>query len=150
MSQSITITRTVTTTNQSTVILNIRYLRTVPGILKLLEIILGTICLILLLKFHGEFHSLIVFPIINDIPALLFTTTFLIGSACLLLACVVSFSTGVLIERTVYVNTPFFNTIASNYPEINFPFLLPFQIIGIPVSRFRCYSANSWICIIIC
>lgn len=107
MSQSVTITRTVTTSDSSTILLNTGYLKTLPGLLKILEIILGIGCAVILVpnrkdinRFHEAHDDRI--PI-HDLFPLLMTTTFLIGSIILLLSCVISLSTGGLISRTIYV-----------------------------------------------
>ncbi|KAG4067948.1 hypothetical protein HA402_010634 [Bradysia odoriphaga] len=98
MSHSVTITRTVTTSNTtSTLVVNTGYLKTVPGLLKLVQLILGAVSVGLVAWYYSNR---------NDYTALLFfllmATTFLIGTFCLLVSCLFSLSTGGIISKTIY------------------------------------------------
>ncbi|KAH8387654.1 hypothetical protein KR093_008546 [Drosophila rubida] len=99
MSHSVTITRTTTsTTNTSYIVLNTGYLKTFPGILKLFQLIIGVAVVTILAinynntRYYGP----------QDLFHYLMSTTFMIGTFCLLLACLTSLSTGGLIAKTIY------------------------------------------------
>ncbi|KAH8408955.1 hypothetical protein KR009_004544 [Drosophila setifemur] len=102
MSHSVTITRTTTsTTNTSYIVLNTGYLKTFPGILKLFELIIGAAIVGILAynfqSYRGYFSSGQ-----QDLFHFLMATTFMIGTFCLLLACLTSLSTGGIIAKTIY------------------------------------------------
>ncbi|XP_063705674.1 CKLF-like MARVEL transmembrane domain-containing protein 8 [Culicoides brevitarsis] len=98
MSHSVVITRTTTTTSGNPGFMyNSGYLKTFPGLLKLAQLILGAIC-VGIVAWYFRTHY-------NGTPELFFllmTTTFLIGTFCLLLSCLVSWSTGGIISKTIY------------------------------------------------
>jgi len=102
MSHSITVTRTTTTTSGTGgYVLNSSYLKTMPGLLKLAQLILNAICVTLIAWQFRRYHSVYS----NGNPELFFllmTTAFLIGTFCLLLSCLVSWSTGGIISKTIY------------------------------------------------
>lgn len=127
MSHSVTITRTVTSSNTtSTLILNTGYLKTVPGLLKLFQLvqkkmqfnhffyhiriivyydlqILGAVCVGIVAWYHRR-YSMYGIP---DLFFLLMTTAFVIGTFCLLVSCLFSLSTGGIISKTIYVSAQF-------------------------------------------
>ncbi|KAL5278169.1 hypothetical protein ACFFRR_003048 [Megaselia abdita] len=93
MSQSITITRTTTSSaNTSYIVLNTGYLKTFPGILKLLELVLGVIC-VAILGISSYYGTSFFFNM---------AICFMIGTFILLLSCLVSLSTGGIISKTIY------------------------------------------------
>lgn len=102
MSHSVTITRTTTTnTASSALILNTGYLKTLPGLLKLAQLIIGAACVGLVAynyNHYGSYHHLV-----PDLFFLLMATSFLIGTFCLLVSCLFSLSTGGIISKTIYV-----------------------------------------------
>lgn len=105
MSHSVTITRTTTTTSGSGggFIVNSGYIKTLPGLLKLAQLIINAICVGLVAYYFRRYHSVYS----NGNPELFFllmTTAFLIGTFCLLLSCLVSWSTGGIISKTIYVS----------------------------------------------
>ncbi|XP_004529731.1 uncharacterized protein LOC101451944 [Ceratitis capitata] len=97
MSHSVTITRTTTsTTNTSYIVLNTGYLKSFSGILKLFELLLGIATVgIFGYYWNGSATN-------AEIFFFLMATTFLIGTFCLLLACLTSLSTGGIIAKTIY------------------------------------------------
>jgi len=97
MSHSVTITRTVTTSNTtSTLVMNTGYLKTIPGILKLVQLILGAVAVGIIGWYYGNFFNT------EILFFLLMATTFLIGTFCLLVSCLFSLSTGGIISKTIY------------------------------------------------
>ncbi|KAH8317067.1 hypothetical protein KR074_005286 [Drosophila pseudoananassae] len=102
MSHSVTITRTTTsTTNTSYIVLNTGYLKTFPGILKLFELIIGAAVVGILAYNYEDYRRN--FNHQQDLFHFLMATTFMIGTFCLLLACLTSLSTGGIIAKTIYV-----------------------------------------------
>jgi len=99
MSHSVTITRTVTTSNtSSTLVVNTGYLKTLPGLLKLVQLILGGVSVGLVAWYYNNTYGV-------HTPSLFFllmATTFLIGTFCLLVSCLFSLSTGGIISKTIY------------------------------------------------
>uniref|UniRef100_A0A336KC16 CSON011304 protein n=1 Tax=Culicoides sonorensis TaxID=179676 RepID=A0A336KC16_CULSO len=102
MSHSVVITRTTTTSSGNAgFMVNSGYLKTFPGLLKLAQLILNAVCVGLVAYYFRRYHSVYS----NGNPELFFllmTTTFLIGTFCLLLSCLVSWSTGGIISKTIY------------------------------------------------
>lgn len=129
MSHSVTITRTVTTSNTtSTLVVNTGYLKTLPGLLKLAQLvtypsfchyklynfpthfivninlflqILGAVCVGLVAWYYSNRYDYV-----PSLFFLLMATTFLIGTFCLLVSCLFSLSTGGIISKTIYVSVP--------------------------------------------
>lgn len=97
MSHSVTITRTTTsTTNTSYIVLNTGYLKSFSGLLKLFEMLIGIATVgIFGYYWSGSANS-------AEIFFFLMSTTFLIGTFCLLLSCLTSLSTGGIIAKTIY------------------------------------------------
>ncbi|EDV33735.1 uncharacterized protein Dana_GF19145 [Drosophila ananassae] len=101
MSHSVTITRTTTsTTNTSYIVLNTGYLKSFPGILKLFELIIGAAVVGILAYNYEDYRRN--FNHQQDLFHFLMATTFMIGTFCLLLACLTSLSTGGIIAKTIY------------------------------------------------
>ncbi|XP_017780746.1 PREDICTED: uncharacterized protein LOC108565681 [Nicrophorus vespilloides] len=96
MSHTVTVTRTTTTTTTSAIILNTGYMKTYPGILKLLQTILGIVVVGLLGHYHKTFYYT------HEIFFLLMAVTFLIATFLLLLSCLTSISTASIISKTSY------------------------------------------------
>lgn len=97
MSQSITITRTTTSSNASYIVLNTGYLKTFPGGLKLVEFILGVIC-VAILSIDSYYKSGI-WQFFY-----LMAVCFMVGTFILLLSCLISLGTGGIISKTIYVS----------------------------------------------
>ncbi|KAH8238418.1 hypothetical protein KR032_006537 [Drosophila birchii] len=123
MSHSVTITRTTTsTTNTSYIVLNTGYLKTFPGILKLFELVrpphyypsINIICnqfgfvqiigaaIVGILAYNYQGYRHYYSSGQQDLFHYLMATTFMIGTFCLLLACLTSLSTGGIIAKTIY------------------------------------------------
>ncbi|XP_077290523.1 uncharacterized protein LOC143914245 [Arctopsyche grandis] len=99
MSHSVTITRTTTTTNTSAIIVNTGYLKTLPGLLKFGQLILGAVCVGIVSYYISHYNYA------NQTPELFFllmSVTFLIGTFCLLTACLISLATSSIIAKTIY------------------------------------------------
>ncbi|EDW82848.1 uncharacterized protein [Drosophila tropicalis] len=102
MSHSVTITRTTTsTTNTSYIVLNTGYLKTFPGILKFFELVIGA-AIVGILAFNYDDYYRYYSTGHQDLFHFLMATTFMIGTFCLLLACLTSLSTGGIIAKTIY------------------------------------------------
>lgn len=137
MSHSVTVTRTTTsmTTSTSYIVLNTGYLKTISGLLKLIQLVsnskLAFLCLLLNMKptrnykvchyiqligavmvgIFGYFHR---YGFANhwyveaaELFCFLMATTFMIGTFCLLLSCLVSLNTGAIISKTIFVSMHF-------------------------------------------
>ncbi|XP_016986935.1 uncharacterized protein LOC108049987 [Drosophila rhopaloa] len=102
MSHSVTITRTTTsTTNTSYIVLNTGYLKTFPGILKLFQLIIGA-AIVGILAYNYQDYRNYYSRGQQDLFQYLMAVTFMIGTFCLLLACLTSLSTGGIIAKTIY------------------------------------------------
>ncbi|XP_035712842.1 uncharacterized protein LOC110863415 isoform X3 [Folsomia candida] len=119
MSHTVTVTRTTTTTTTSAILLNIGYFKTIPGILKLLHIVLGIVCVSLVghyIAYH-KIHQATRGPSFSHIPDhglfipelffLLIATTCLIASTLLLISCLISIATATILPKTVFETTFF-------------------------------------------
>ncbi|XP_037028953.1 uncharacterized protein LOC119069153 [Bradysia coprophila] len=98
MSHTVKIT-TTTTSNSNAIILNSGYLKTVPGLLKLGELILGIISVGIVAYYYTNGYN-VYFK--GDLFFFLMATTFMICTFCLLLSCLISWSTGGLISKTMF------------------------------------------------
>ncbi|XP_067639471.1 uncharacterized protein [Eurosta solidaginis] len=97
MSHSVTITRTTTsTTNTSYIVLNTGYLKTMPGLLKFFQLLIGIAIVGIFSHYFNRSGTS------AEILLFLMSTTFMIGTFCLLLACLTSLSTGGIISKTIY------------------------------------------------
>lgn len=99
MSHTVKIT-TTTTSNSNAIILNSGYLKTVPGLLKLGELILGIISVGIVAYYYTNGYN--VYFTRGDLFFFLMATTFMICTFCLLLSCLISWSTGGLISKTMF------------------------------------------------
>jgi len=100
MSHTVTVTRTTTTSTTSAIIINTGYLKTWPGILKLLELILGIVVVGLVSYYYNKYYHNI--SHVPEIFFLLMAVTFLVGTFLLLLSCLISISTASIISKTIY------------------------------------------------
>ena len=100
MSHTVVITqRTTTTSSGSSIMLNTGYLKTLPGLLKLAQLILGAVAVGLVGWYFGKYNYYDGKP---ELFFLLMAVAFLIGTFCLLTSCLISFSTGGIISKTAY------------------------------------------------
>ncbi|XP_050437610.1 CKLF-like MARVEL transmembrane domain-containing protein 8 [Adelges cooleyi] len=99
MSHTVTVTRTTTSTT-SAIILNTGYVKSIPGLLKLAEVILGAIVLTLLIINREYLCTCWVYGHNTHIFFLSIITTFFIASLILLISCLLSISTGPIISKT--------------------------------------------------
>ncbi|XP_015432401.1 PREDICTED: uncharacterized protein LOC107188598 [Dufourea novaeangliae] len=98
MSHSVTI-RTQTVTNNSTaVIINTGYLKTWTGLIKLLQVALGIVCVTII----GQRFTATQYHVAAELFFALITTTFLIGTCILILSCLASHSAPTIIGKTIY------------------------------------------------
>ncbi|XP_050532438.1 uncharacterized protein LOC126900630 [Daktulosphaira vitifoliae] len=100
MSHTVTVTRTTTSTT-SAIILNTGYVKSAPGLLKLIEVILGGIILFMLFIKRNELCRCWIFD--YNTPYFFFSSivaTFCITSLILLISCLLSISTGPIISKT--------------------------------------------------
>lgn len=130
MSHSVTITRTTTTNSTSALILNTGYLKTLPGLLKLAQLvtinwqnfpklhriliskwfsqtiqIIGAVCVGLVAHYYTNYSNYRgYYGYTAELFFLLMATSFLIGTFCLLVSCLFSLSTGGIISKTIYVS----------------------------------------------
>ncbi|XP_050664550.1 uncharacterized protein LOC126965126 [Leptidea sinapis] len=101
MSHTVTITRTTATTSGTALFVNTGYLGTLPGLLKLAQLLLGAACVGVVgyylepgyTRYNGQKPELFF---------LLVSVAFLIGTFCLLLSCLISFTTASMISKTIY------------------------------------------------
>ncbi|KAG4067908.1 hypothetical protein HA402_010594 [Bradysia odoriphaga] len=98
MSHTVKIT-TTTTSNSNAIVLNSGYLKTVPGLLKLGELILGIISVGIVAYYYTNGYNVYYE---GDLFFFLMATTFMICTFCLLLSCLISWSTGGLISKTMF------------------------------------------------
>jgi len=146
MSHTVKIT-TTTTTNSNAIILNSGYLKTIPGLLKLGELILGIISVGIIGYYYTNGWDGYTYQITGALFFFLMTTTFMICTFCLLLSCVVSWSTGGLISKTmfelIYHAVAFILLLAAS---INF--LVNFNKYKFPNNIYNAYMAASIIALI--
>ncbi|XP_037919493.1 uncharacterized protein LOC119656890 isoform X3 [Hermetia illucens] len=99
MSHTVTITRTTTTSGTtSALIINTGYLKTIPGLLKLVQLLLGAACTGVMLYYLDHYAV----RRSAELFFLLMAVTFMIATFCLLTSCLVSLSTGGIISKTIY------------------------------------------------
>ncbi|GJQ71596.1 hypothetical protein Trydic_g11299 [Trypoxylus dichotomus] len=99
MSHTVTITRTTTTTT-SAIIVNTGYFKTWPGILKLLELILGIVNVGLVSYYFKDRY----YYNAETLLFLLMSTTFMIGTFLLLTSCLLSISTASIMPKTIHID----------------------------------------------
>ncbi|XP_061390676.1 uncharacterized protein LOC133326010 [Musca vetustissima] len=101
MSHSVTITRTTTsTTNTSYIVLNTGYLKSFSGLLKLAELLIGA-AMVGIFAYYQK-NGACFYNMEGIVFAFLMSVTFMIGTFCLLLSCLTSLSTGGIISKTIY------------------------------------------------
>ncbi|XP_013182032.1 PREDICTED: uncharacterized protein LOC106128270 [Papilio xuthus] len=101
MSHTVTITRTTTTSTGHAIFVNNGYLGTLPGLLKLAQLLLGAACVGVV----GYYLEPGFYRYNNQKPELFFllvAVACLVGTFCLLTACLVSFTTASMISKTIY------------------------------------------------
>ncbi|XP_055302343.1 uncharacterized protein LOC129568455 [Sitodiplosis mosellana] len=99
MSQQQTVRITTTeTTNSSALIINSGYLSTIPGLLKVSQFILGCICVGIIAYHFNDRHI----STTSELFYYLMCVTFLICTTILLVSCLISWSTGGIISKTIY------------------------------------------------
>jgi len=98
MSQAQTVRITTTTTSSSALVLNTGYIKTLPGLLKLAQFVLGCIYTGIIANYYADFH----FSRQSELFFYLMAVTFLIGTAILLVSCLISWSTGGIISKTIF------------------------------------------------
>lgn len=89
----------MTTTSTSAIILNTGYCKTLPGLLKIAQVIGGAVVIGILLYYKDNYYH---FFQGAALFYLCIATTFFIASACLLLSCLCSLSTASIISKTLY------------------------------------------------
>jgi len=100
MSHNVMVTRTTTTTTTSSaILLNTGYLKTLPGLLKLLQVVVGAIVVGLLANYTGYWRG---YNFVAMLFLLLIATTCLITTSCLVISCLLSISTATIIAKTVF------------------------------------------------
>ncbi|XP_032667394.1 uncharacterized protein LOC116842377 [Odontomachus brunneus] len=102
MSHNVTIrTQTVTTTSgsASAYYVNSGYLKSWNGICKLLQLVLGVVCVGIS---SSEFHKHYNHRSSNEMFFILMATTFMIGTFIILLSCLASLSTASILSKTIY------------------------------------------------
>ncbi|KAJ8722744.1 hypothetical protein PYW07_003924 [Mythimna separata] len=101
MSHSLTITRTTVATSGTPVYINSGYMSTTPGLLKLAELLLGAACVGLVAYYmdHNRYTS---YNHKAELFYLLAAVACLVGTFCLVTACIISMSTASIISKTVY------------------------------------------------
>jgi len=90
---------TTTTTTSSAILLNTGYLKTLPGLLKLLQVVVGAIVVGLLANYTGYWRG---YNFVAMLFLLLIATTCLITTSCLVISCLLSISTATIIAKTVF------------------------------------------------
>ncbi|CAH2074028.1 unnamed protein product, partial [Iphiclides podalirius] len=101
MSHTVTITRTTTTSTGHALFVHSGYLGTLPGLLKLAQLLLGAACVGVVGYYlePGFYRSGGQKP---ELFYLLVSVSCLIGTFCLLTSCLVSLSTAQLISKSVF------------------------------------------------
>ncbi|GAB6028741.1 hypothetical protein CHUAL_004560 [Chamberlinius hualienensis] len=99
MAPTVTITRTTTTSTSSVsyIICNTDFLKSIPGILKLIETVINIICVGIMSYYinHSYFYSYEMFFV-------LVACTFLITTAIMLFSCIVSLVTSKMLPKTMF------------------------------------------------
>ncbi|KAE8738955.1 hypothetical protein FOCC_FOCC015555 [Frankliniella occidentalis] len=101
MSHSVTVTRTTTTTTTSAILLNTGYFKTYPGLLKLFELLIGAAIVGITAHYGSNYYHNYVTQS-PEIFLCIVATTFMVGTACLLLSCILSISTASILPKTLF------------------------------------------------
>ena len=99
MSHSVTIRTERVTSSSTAVIINSGYLKTWSGLVKLLQLAMGIVCVGII---GHQFTNQGYYNTTAELFFLLMTTTFLIGTFILLLSSLASLSTSGIIPKTIY------------------------------------------------
>ncbi|XP_076241948.1 uncharacterized protein LOC143183962 [Calliopsis andreniformis] len=99
MSHTVTIRTQTVTSNATAVIINTGYLKTWSGVVKLLQLALGVVCVGII---GHQFTSYGYYNVAAELFFLLITTTFMIGTFINLVSCLASPSTSSIIAKTIY------------------------------------------------
>ncbi|CAG9096621.1 hypothetical protein JYU34_007370 [Plutella xylostella] len=102
MSHSVTITRTTTTTSGTALFVNSGYLKTLPGLLKVAELILGAVAVGIIGYYWSHYNYRYTYNSKPELFFFLISVAFLIGTFCLLTACLLSLSSASIISKTLY------------------------------------------------
>ncbi|CAD6208369.1 GSCOCG00003375001-RA-CDS [Cotesia congregata] len=98
MSHTITMRTATVTTTTSSIIINTGYLKTYRGVLKLLELLIGAVCVGIMGHHMDRYYP---YTVPNQF-FLLMVTTFMIATFLLLLSCLISIPTESIISKTIY------------------------------------------------
>ncbi|CAG0894974.1 unnamed protein product [Darwinula stevensoni] len=101
MSHTVTVTRTTTSTT-SAIILNTGYVKTIPGLLKFLELIIGAVCVGIIGYYvdrYGRDYAGLAVP---ELFFLLIATACMIATFCLFLSCLLSVATAAILPKTIF------------------------------------------------
>ncbi|XP_047493153.1 uncharacterized protein LOC125041853 isoform X1 [Penaeus chinensis] len=101
MSTQVTVHRMVTTTTTSAFLINVGYLKTFPGILKIFQIILG--CVAIGIIGHYIPWTRTADFMVPELFFLLIATACLITTTLLLMSCLCSIATASIIPKTLFV-----------------------------------------------
>ncbi|XP_012142697.1 uncharacterized protein LOC100881243 [Megachile rotundata] len=99
MSHSVTIRTQTVTSGSTAIIVNTGYLKTWSGLLKLLEVALGIVCVSII---GNRFATYASYGNTEELLFLLIATTFMISSFILLVSCLASLSTSSIIAKTIF------------------------------------------------
>ncbi|KAG0693511.1 hypothetical protein GWK47_027476 [Chionoecetes opilio] len=100
MSTQVTVHRMVTTTTTSAFLVNVGYLKTFPGILKIFQILLG--CVVVGITGHYIHWTTRSQMMVPELFFLLIATTCLITTSLLLFSCMCSIATASIIPKTLF------------------------------------------------
>ncbi|XP_037785912.1 protein singles bar-like [Penaeus monodon] len=100
MSTQVTVHRMVTTTTTSAFLINVGYLKTFPGILKIFQIILG--CVAIGIIGHYIPWTMTAEFMVPELFFLLIATACLITTTLLLMSCLCSIATASIIPKTLF------------------------------------------------
>ncbi|KAL7646287.1 UNVERIFIED_CONTAM: hypothetical protein RMT77_003196 [Armadillidium vulgare] len=100
MSAHVTIQRTFTTTTTSALLVNVGYMKTLPGLLKIFQVLLGCVAVGII----GHYitwvdHQSVV---VSELFFLLVATTCLITTTLLVFSCVFSIATASILPKTLF------------------------------------------------
>jgi len=92
---------TTTTTTSSAILLNTGYLKTLPGLLKLVQVVIGAI-VVGLLASYSSYWAQVTYTGVPILFLLLIATSCLIATGCLLISCLLSISTATIVAKTMF------------------------------------------------
>lgn len=101
MSHTVTVTRTTTSSTTTAVLINTGFLKTIPGVLKLFETLIGAVCVGLIANYsYYNLHSYSSYS--TDLFFFLIATTFMIATFVILVSCIISISTATILPKTIF------------------------------------------------